>query len=227
MGQIMPKEGHMSRLGQQPEPVARRRTWPGLLIALSVVAIGLFGWQWWIGRMKPPAVSAERIAEQHSKGPDAAEVTIIEYGDFDCPTCKAFFDSGVLDHVLNDYPDQVRLVFRHLPIITPVSPKLAEASECAADQGAFWAFHDLLYKRAPTQPSQMPDLARALGLDLPGFTACLDSGRYASLVQSEIEEGSRYGFHATPSFLINGEPLIGPPSYDQLKKRIDAALQPS
>jgi protein-disulfide isomerase len=202
-----------------------RRGWLGVIIALIAVGAGLFGWQAWSQRNGAATVSKARIAEQHSRGPADAKVTIIEYGDFDCTTCKAFFDSGTLQRIQNDFPRQVRVVFRHLPIITPVSPKLAEAAECAADQGAFWPFHDLLYQKAPTQPSQMPDLAKQLGLNVPDFTACLDSGRYANLVQAETQEGFAHGFHATPAFIINGEPLAGPPSYDQLKQRIQTLLQ--
>ncbi len=215
----------MSKRASRVKPGRLRRSWLGVLVALVAVAGALFGWQWRTQPAATPAVSAERIAEQHSRGPAAAEVTIIEYGDFDCPTCRAYYNSGTLQRLMEAYPDQVRLVFRHLPIITPVSPKLAEASECAADQGAFWAFHDLLFAMAPTQPAQMPDLAKQLGLDAGAFTACLDSGRYAGLVEAETQEGFQHGFHATPAFLVNGEPLVGPPSFDQLQQRIDAILQ--
>lgn len=217
----------MSKRSSKSRSGRLRPSWLGVLIALIAVSGGLFGWQWWTQRSSAPAVSAARIAEQHSRGPEAARVTIIEYGDFDCPTCKAYFNSGILQRIQKAYPSQVRLVFRHLPIITPASPKLAEASECAADQGAFWPFHDLLFEMSPTQPSQMPDLARRLGLDVVAFTSCLNSNRYAGLVQAETQEGFQHGFHATPSFLVNGEPLVGPPSYDQLQQRIDTILQPT
>jgi protein-disulfide isomerase len=217
----------MSKHKPDPPSTPRRRSWLGVLIALVVVVGGLFAWQVASGRSGTPTVSAARMAEQHSRGPETAPVTVVEYGDFDCPTCIAYFQSGTLQRILSDYPDQVRLVFRQLPIITPVSPKLAEASECAADQGAFWPFHDLLYEMAPTQPAQMPDLAKQLGLNLGSFTTCLESGRYAALVQVETQEGFQHGFHATPAFLINGQPLIGPPSYDILHQQIQDILAPS
>lgn len=217
----------MTKRSSKPRFGSLSRSWLGVLIALVAVAGALFGWQWWSQRSGAPAVSAARIAEQHSRGPAAAKVTIVEYGDFDCPTCRAYFNSGILERILKAYPNQVRLVFRHLPIITPVSPKLAEASECAADQGAFWPFHDLLFEMSPTQPSQMPDIAQRLGLDVNAFTACLNSGRYAGLVQAETQEGFQHGFHATPAFLVNSQALIGPPSYDQLQQRINTLLQPS
>lgn len=198
-----------------------------MLVAIIAVSGALFAWQTLRRGPATPPVSTARLAEEHARGPAGAPVTIVEYGDFDCTTCLGLYRSGTLQRVLQAYPDQVRLVFRHLPIITPVSPKLAEASECAADQGAFWRFHDMLYDRAPTQPAQMPDLAQQLGLDVPAFTSCLDSGRYAGLVEAETQEGFAHGFHATPAFLINGQPLLGPPSYDQLQQRIDAILRPS
>jgi protein-disulfide isomerase len=217
----------MTKRSSKRKSGSTSRSWLGVLIALIVVASALFGWQWWTQRSGTPAVSAARIAEQHGRGPVTAKVTVVEYGDFDCPTCKAYFNTGILQRLLKAYPNQVRLVFRHLPIITPVSPKLAEASECAADQGAFWPFHDLLYEMSPTQPAQMPNLAQQLGLDVPAFTSCLDSDRYAGLVQAETQEGFQHGFHATPAFVVNGEPLVGPPSYNQLQQRIDTILQSS
>jgi protein-disulfide isomerase len=217
----------MRKRSSKPKGGKKGRGWVGVLIALALVAVALFGWQAWRLRLGAAPVSETRIAEQHSWGPANAEVTIIEYADFDCPTCKAYYNSDTLQRMVRTYPTQVRLVFRHLPIITPVSPKLAEASECAADQGAFWAFHDLLFEMAPTQPSQMADFAKQLGLDVPAFTSCLDSDRYAGLVQAEMQEGFEHGFHATPAFLINDQPVVGPLPFDQLQQRIDSILQPS
>ncbi|MGA9532172.1 MAG: thioredoxin domain-containing protein [Anaerolineales bacterium] len=195
-----------------------RYTIIGLVLAGSALA--------WIATRPPAAAPASeaRITEQHSRGPADAPVTIVEYGDFNCPTCRAFYRSGILDKVRQDYPDSVRIVFRHFPVITPASPQLAEGAECAADQGAFWMYHDSAYDSAPLSPSDVTSLAQELGLEMDSFDRCYQSRRYAGLVQAETDEAFGYGFRGTPSFVVNGQALAGPPSYELLASVIDSAL---
>jgi protein-disulfide isomerase len=212
------------RADGQPRAIKRKRWMRYAIIGLVLVGMALA----WVATRPPAAapVSEARIAEQHSRGPADAAVTIVEYGDFNCPTCRAFYRSGILDKVRQDYPDSVRIVFRHFPVITPASPQLAEGAECAADQGAFWRYHDAAYESAPLSPSDVPSLARKLGLKMDAFNQCYQSRRYAGLVQAETDEAYGYGFRGTPSFVVNGQTLAGPPSYEQLASIIDSALQP-
>ena len=77
-------------------------------------------------------------------------MTIVEYGDFNCPSCQAWFRAGILEQIMVDFPEKVRFEFRHFPVITPRSPKLAEAIECAQEQGKFWELHNVLYEFGPT-----------------------------------------------------------------------------
>lgn len=212
-----PTDHHPSKSGTS------RRAWLGVLAAVLVVGGALAGWQF-LKAQGTPSISPSRIAEQHALGPADAPVTIIEYGDFDCTTCLAFYKSGIIDRILKAYPNQVRFVFRNMPIITAASPALAEAAECAADQGAFWPFYNLLYQHAPTQPSQMKGFATQLGLKMSAFDACYDSHRYAGLVKEETQEGYSHGFQATPAFLVNGTALGGPPSYAELAKLVQAKI---
>jgi protein-disulfide isomerase len=158
-------------------------------------------------------------------GPATAPVTIVEYGDFGCSTCRAWENQGVLAKILARYGDKVRFIWRDLPVITPQSPKAAEAADCANDQNQFWPYHDLLYSKAPALSiSDLKAYAAQLGLDTPRFNACLDSSQHAVDVNNDLKDGFSHGFRATPSFLVNNMPEIGPISFDQFSQLIDAAL---
>ena len=164
------------------------------------------------------------VAEEMSKGPAEAPVTIIEYGDFNCPSCRQYHQLGIIDQVLAAHPEEVRFVWRHFPVITPASPDLAEAAECAADQGAFWEFHDLLFSAAPTGKGQMVGFAQQLGLDAEAFSQCIESRGYQDAVEDQMLEAFGHGFRGTPSFMINDTPLAGPPTYEYLISVVEGQL---
>jgi protein-disulfide isomerase len=160
-----------------------------------------------------------------SLGSPEAKVTLIEYGDFGCPTCKNWFNAGVLDQVRAKYGDRVHFIWVDFPVITPQSPKAAEAGQCANEQGKFWQYHDLLYQHAPAL--SIPDLksyANEIGLDTTKFNQCLDSGKYTEKINAETQDALRHNFMATPSFLLNDKPLLGPPSFAYLASLIDPLL---
>lgn len=173
---------------------------------------------------KAEPVPPERATAQMSRGPEDAPVTITEYGDFNCPSCKAYHQAGIIARVLSEHPGEVRFVFRHFPVITAASPRLAEAAECAYDQGAFWEFHDRLYAVSPSAPGDMPAIAKELGLDEEAFQQCYDSRQYAGLVDEQLRAAYGFGFRGTPSFTINDLPLAGPPSYEQLSAMVASLL---
>ena len=176
---------------------------------------------------RPPAPDPslpELVAEEVSKGPADAPVTIIEYGDFNCPSCRQYHQLGIIDQVLAQYPGEVRFVWRHFPVITPSSPDLAEAAECASDQGAFWEFHDLLFNAAPTSKGQMVGFAEQLGLDVAAFGKCFESRGYQDAVEDQMIEAFGHGFRGTPSFMINDTPLAGPPTYEYLISVVEGQL---
>ncbi len=200
----------------------RRRGW---LIAAALIAVLVVATVVLRPRSKAVTVSPERLADDPSLGPANAPVTIIEYGDFGCPTCRAWHNAGVLKQIRAQYGDQVRFVWRDFPIITAQSPKAAEAAQCAYDQGKFWEYHDLLFARAPAlSVKDLKAYAAQLELDTAQFNRCLDSGEHEPTVQRDWQDARSRGFPGTPSFLINGQPLIGPPSAALLKQKIDAIL---
>lgn len=172
-----------------------------------------------------PSLSSTRLAADPALGNGTAPVTIIEYGDFGCTTCRGWEQAGVRQKLIQAYGDQLDFIWRDFPIITAQSPKAAEAGQCAFDQGKFWEYHDLLYQRAPAL--SIPDLktyAVELGLDAAEFNRCLDTSQDAPKVNQSLRQARTLGFIGTPSFLINGQKLAGPASFNTFKNLVDAAL---
>jgi protein-disulfide isomerase len=158
-------------------------------------------------------------------GPTTAPVTIVEYGDFGCPACKSWHQAGIKDQVIAQYGDQVRFVWRDFPVITPMSPKAAEAAECAHDQGRFWAYHDMILERAPRiQVDDLKTYAAELSLDIDQFDQCLDSDQHRATVGQDHNAARALNLRGTPSFVVNGEVLPAPPSFNFLQQVIESKL---
>lgn len=149
----------------------------------------------------------------HALGPEDAPVTLVEYGDFQCPHCRAahFY----LKNVRATLGDDMRFVFRHMPLtqIHPMAQAAAEAAEAAGAQGKFWPMHDLIYENQDLLgPALLARLGQRLGLDMRRFTDDLESHRCLPKVKDDFTSAVRSGAAGTPSFFINGEPYEG--SYD-------------
>lgn len=160
-----------------------------------------------------------------SAGPSAAPVTIVEFSDFQCPFCK--LSAGVLKEVLRAYGDKVRLVYRDYPAPNHIhAGKAAEAAQCAAAQGKFWAYHDLLfeYQQAAGSGWDFIQLAQQASINLTEFTRCLERRQYALEVENDLRDALSLGVRSTPTFFVNGRPLIGARSFDEFKQLIDRVL---
>jgi protein-disulfide isomerase len=181
-------------------------------------------------------VSSER---DHILGNPDAEISLIEYSDFECPYCKRFHSTP--KRIVEAYGGKVNWVYRHFPLDfhNPLAQKEAEASECAAELGgndAFWKYTDLIYERTRSNGKGFPieglaPLAGEIGLDVKAFQACLDSGRYAKRVKEDMENGVRSGVSGTPgNILLNnktGKAKFKPGAvpFDALKAEIDRLLK--
>lgn len=143
-------------------------------------------------------------------GPDDAKVTIVEFSDFECPFCKASFQ--IIRSLLNEFPDDVQLVYRHFPLesIHPLAKDLAHASMCAHDQGKFWAFHDQLFiQQDSVTRGSIDRIAQQVGLDVRAFRLCQDTDRFVDAVESDFNDAVALGGRGTPTWLVNGQKLEG------------------
>lgn len=173
-----------------------------------------------------PATTRIDVSEDDDPalGPADAPVTIIEFSDYQCPYCNRV--ETTLKQVFETYGDQVRLVYRDYPLpFHTFAQKAAEAAECAEDQGKFWEFHDKLFENQQSiNTENMKQWAKDLGLDSTKFDDCLDSGKYASEVQKDFEDGQAAGVSGTPTFFINGQKLVGAQPFTAFKSIIDGEL---
>jgi Na+/H+ antiporter NhaA len=148
----------------------------------------------------------------HVRGPIDAPVTVVEYGDFECPYCGQA--EPVVRELLRDFGD-VRYVWRHLPLndVHPRTQLAAEATEAAADQGAFWEMHDLLLgNQEALRPSDLIAYAEQLGLDIERFTDALRAHAGAARVAEDVDSADLSGVSGTPTFFVNGRRHYG--AYD-------------
>lgn len=162
----------------------------------------------------------------HIKGSDTATITLIEYGDFACPFCARAHQA--LSSLLPHYGDDVRLVYRHMPLANmhPDATPAAEAAEAAGAQGKFWEMHDALFAgQGDLSDEAFQAMAEDIGLDGDAFQDGLQSGTYAQKVASDAASGHKAGAHRTPTFYINGVQFDGDSDEASLKEAINAARQ--
>jgi protein-disulfide isomerase len=160
----------------------------------------------------------------HIRGPESAPVTLVEYGDYECPYCGQA--EVVIRELLRDFGDDLRYVWRHLPLndVHPNTQMAAEASEAAAAQGAFWPMHDkLLASQDALSPRDLKRHAEELGLDLERFSDELRGREHAERVAEDVASADSSGVAGTPSFFINGRRHQGAYDIDTLSAAVRAA----
>jgi protein-disulfide isomerase len=166
------------------------------------------------------AFDPERVA-----GSAEAPVTIVEFGDFQCPFCGKV--EPTLQVLLEKYKGKVKLSYRDFPLsqIHEHAEMAAEASRCALAQGKYWEMHEAMFAdQAKLDETNLVNTAAGLGMNQNSFESCLKSGKYKAAVQQDIEAGSQVGVNATPTFFINGEFLDGAQSEADFTTIIDRQL---
>jgi protein-disulfide isomerase len=163
--------------------------------------------------------------DDHVRGPQDAALTLIEYGDFQCPYCARAHDALTS---LADELGSMRLVFRHLPLadLHPLAELAAESAEAAASQGKFWEMHDILFEqqRQVMDEEDLAALAESLDLDLERFGADVQARRHRPRVQGDLERARQEGASATPTFFINGVRYRGDSDRASLQEALQEAL---
>jgi protein-disulfide isomerase/rhodanese-related sulfurtransferase len=178
-----------------------------------------------------PQASSQALAdhllrpESHITGNLQAPLTLVEFGDFECPACRLSEETA--RQIRAQYADRIRFVFRQFPLskIHPQAGKAAEASECIAEQGKFWEGLEKLYaEQADLSEDALKRYARELGLDQSRFNQCLDSGETASRVAQDLADGRALGVRATPTFFIGSRMIEGPMEFGQLSQLVEQEL---
>lgn len=150
----------------------------------------------------------------HVKGAENPSVTIVEFGDFQCPACAASFP--VTQELEKEYAGKVKFIFRHFPLAQHENAyDAARASEAAAAQGKFWEMHDKLYETRDTwgekkdAVTQFEGFAKEIGLNMEQFKKAFSEKSYDAIIQKGLTDGTTLGVNATPTFFINGKKMSG------------------
>ncbi|MDA1186146.1 MAG: DsbA family protein [Acidobacteria bacterium] len=207
-----------------------RSTARGLLVLLSIVlsATGAAAQSGFISIDDDPILG----------NPDAP-VTIIEFGDYQCPMCRIFWKE-TMPRIKEQYVDtgKVQIVFRDFPQdVHPEASPAAMAAECAEDQGQYWEYHDKIFHEQDRRRregevvrfrvSDLKRWARDLGLDTATFDVCLDSERHKAEVESDYADASSVGVNGTPFFFVNGRVLAGAHPFSTFEKVIEEFFTPA
>jgi protein-disulfide isomerase len=206
-----------------------------------VVAVGLviLGVVYGTGSSSTPnsgfvATTAPAItASDWTIGSSTAPVTLIEYGDFQCPACGAYYP--VVKQLLADEGNNVYFIFRNYPLYTlhPDASIAAQAAEAAGLQGKYWEMHDTLYTNQATWSAATPgdvvskyfnSYATSLGMDVAKFDQDINSNQVLNRIQSDVAGGNTASIDHTPTFFVNLKQIPNPTSYADFKSTIDQAV---
>jgi len=163
--------------------------------------------------------------DSHITGNLNAPLTVVEFGDFECPACGISEEAA--RQIRAQYGDRIRFVFRQFPItkLHPMAEKAAQASECIAEQGKFWEGVEKLYSRqTDLSVDALKRYAGELGLDQNRFNQCLDSGQMASRVKRDLADGHALKVEGTPTFFIGRETRFGPLDFDTFAHLVNQEL---
>jgi protein-disulfide isomerase len=153
----------------------------------------------------PVTLAVPPTPTDHSQGPDHAKVVVIEYGDFECPSCKVAATTPTL--LMERYPNKVHFIFRHFPLVEahPHAQLAAEAAEAAGAQGLFWQMYDVLFRnQTHLKSTDLHRYASDLGMDMARYAAEMDDHIYLQRVRENVAGGRLSHIRSTPAFFING-----------------------
>ena len=203
----------------------------GILLATCIV-IGAGAWITNLRSKPAPAktVSASQMdllvrSDAPASGPSDAKVTVVEFGDFECPACGALYPA--FKQVMQaDQNKSVRFIFRNYPLPQhSFAPLAAEAALFAQAQNKFWEYHDILFEHQDNlAQSDLEGYAKQLGFDSTAFSNALNNHTYKPTVDRDLADGAALGLDHTPTVFINGTEYTGDYSADQFSSAIDAAL---
>lgn len=181
-----------------------------------------------------PVAKIEVASKDVILGDPKAPVTLIEFGDYQCPFCARFFvdtEPKLRDQYIKT--GKVKMVFRNFQFLGPESYAAAEAAECAKDQKQFWAFHDAIYDAEYKDGREhngnlnrdlFMKIASDLKLDTKMFASCFDGKKYEAQIKSDTEAARQFDVNSTPTTFVNGKKVEGAQPFEVFKSLIDAEL---
>ena len=211
----------------------RVRLWMSVVIGLGLVLFAIIRLASSPGvevSGRPDAGLTEISENEWIKGNPKAKVTLVEYSDFQCPTCGMFYP--IVRKLAIDFGDRIRIVYRHFPLgIHAYAELAAQAAEAAGKQGKFWQMHDLIFdsqqewsKMVGSARGKFLGYAKDLGLDLARFEADLDSKAIRQAVESSRSSGERLGVGSTPTFFLNGVQIKNLRGENELRNLVEKAI---
>jgi protein-disulfide isomerase len=174
----------------------------------------------------PAALTQAVSARDHAEGPADAPLTLVEYGDYQCPYCGAAYP--VVKRLQKRLGMKLRFVFRNFPLTQahPYALIAAEAAEASALQGKFWEMHDLLFEQQSfLEPDIISLWAKRIGLDLEEFGNDITQGVVTKRIMEDRQSGIRSGVNGTPTFFINGTRYDGSPDYESLLAALESEFE--
>jgi len=199
---------------------------------IVVVILGLFG-LFALAKKDKQGTGTNSTGQvtSHTVGAGNKGVTLIEYGDLQCPACKSYFP--IVNQIKAEYGDDITFQFRHFPLnqIHPHAFQAARAAEAAGKQGKFFEMHDLMYENQDSWSNLsevttvFESYAQQLGLDLEKFKADVASAEVAADINADVKAGQEIGANSTPTFVINGRKIEkNPTTFESFKELIDAEI---
>lgn len=178
------------------------------------------------------SAGAPEVGDLPPQGNLNAKVTIVEFGDYQCPFCGRFY-KNTEPKIIEEYvkTGKAKFYWRDLAFLGEESVWAAEAARCANEQGKFWEYHNLLFEKQRGEnegafaKANLKQFARESGLNGSLFDSCLDSGKYRSKVEEERQKAGQLGVNSTPTTFVGGQRLVGALLYDAFKEAIDAELK--
>jgi len=208
------------------------------VVGFAVLFVGAIFAMWAAGKdsaIPPTAPVVQENADisvsenDHIKGSFDAQVTLVEFSDFQCPACKAY--APILSELSRQFPNELRIIYKHFPLrsIHPGAESAARASEAASLQGKFWEMHDVLFEnqdvwgRAPSR-NLFEKYASEIALDTEQFVRDFESSAVRERVTLDASLSAELGLNSTPSFYLNGKKIRNPLSVEEFAELIRAEL---
>ncbi len=215
---------------EQKSSVKNILSWGIFIVIIALVIWGLVAAQKKAARDEANLVLPSQIvATDHARGSTIAPVTLVEYGDFQCPACATYHP--LVEQLVSEMgTDKLRMVFRHFPLTGhPNAVPAAKAAEAAGIQGKFWEMYNMLYERqkgwekTTAAKTVFTAYAKEMGLDTEKFATDFDSTAVSERINADYMGGSKAGIQGTPTFFVNGKQIVNPSSYDEFKQIINEA----